>query len=64
MSTRDEDAARVQGAIAIKVAAKEIDEQLPMLIEQSRIVARHQFIKFRALILAGFNEQQALQLVK
>ncbi len=64
MSTRDEDAERARQAIAIKVATKEIDEQMPMLIERNRIFARHQRIKFQALIAEGFNEQQALQLVK
>lgn len=64
MNKRDEDAARVREAMAVAAMARDLAENLPVNIERQRVIARFLFIKFQALIAEGFNEQQALQLVK
>ncbi len=43
---------------------EEFKRNLPVLIEQQKLIAEYAFARFTALKAAGFTEAQALQLVR
>lgn len=62
--SKDEDAGRVGMARATTALRRQLDEERVAKVELQREVARYAMIRFQAYLLAGFAEQQAVQLVK